>query len=86
MGQGATDFLATSCCSVAAHWLTFVKIRVESAWHVLESRARIDADDFLRTVPDHGRLVLPVGRRAEVVLRVWRLLAQRLNGVHLGGV
>lgn len=27
-----------------------------------------------------------MGRLAEVVLRVWRLLAQRLRGVHLGGV
>lgn len=86
MRQGSADFLAAHCSSVAARWLAFVDIRVESARHALESRARIDTDDFLRTVPDHGCLVLPVRRLAEVVLRVWRLLAQRLRGVRLGGV
>lgn len=53
---------------------------------MLESGARVDSNDFLRAVPDHGRLVLPVGRLAEVVLHVLRLLAQRLRGVRLDRV
>lgn len=51
---------------------------MKTAGHMLQTGARVDANYLLRAVTNHGRLVLPMRRLAEVLLHVLCLFAQRL--------